>query len=324
LEEPNRVDALDLATTNLTSPPILAFALGIIAALIRSDLRLPEPIYIFLSIYLLLGIGLKGGVALSETSFAEIWAPALATLVIGIAIPLWIYPFLRKVGRFSISDAAAIGAHYGSVSVVTFTAAIAFLDLVEEPYEAFMPTLVALLEVPAIVVALMLAKMRLGGGDSFGSAMQEVLSGRSIVLLAGGVAIGLIAGVRGAEQVEPLFVDLFVGVLFLLEMGIAAGRRIGDLRDAGVFLVTFAIVVPVLHGAVGVVVGNAVGLSTGGSTVFAVLIASASYIAAPAAVRIALPDANPGYYLTAALAITFPFNLAVGVPLYYQFATWLS
>jgi hypothetical protein len=317
------VDALALVEVNLLSPMVLAFVLGIVATLVRSDLRMPDDLFTALSIYLLLAIGLKGGAALSATPLAEFWAPGLATLFLGIAVPLWCYAALRRLGRFGVADAAALAAHYGSVSAVTFIASLGFLELVGTQPEGFLPALVALLEVPAIVLALLLARLRGGSADgSAAEAFREIVTGKSIVLLLGGLAIGLLAGQRGIEEVRPFFVDPFKGALclFLLEMGMSAARRFRDLSRAGAFLVIFAIVAPVLNGAVGVLLGTVSGLSLGGATVLGAMAASASYIAAPAAVRIGIPDANPAFYLTASLAVTFPFNLTVGIPLYHAIA----
>ncbi len=320
------MSALELVQANLLSPVVLAFVLGIVATLARSDLRFPDELYQALAIYLLLAIGLKGGAALAETPLADFWAPALATLGIGCAVPLWSYAITRRIGGMSVADAAAIAAHYGSVSMVTFIAALSFMQVVGVPVEGFLPTLVALLEVPAIVIALVIARMHSAetrGG--MGEVLHEVLAGKSVLLLVGGLAIGAASGAAGIAKVAPFFIDPFQGVLtlFLLEMGMIAARRLRDLRTAGRFLLTFALVMPVLHGALGVYLGQLSGLSLGGATVLGVLASSASYIAAPAAVRIALPEANPGYYLTAALAVTFPFNLTVGIPLYYAIAQWL-
>jgi hypothetical protein len=319
------VELLELVRLNLLSPMVLAFVLGIIATLVRSDLKFPDELYTGLSIYLLLAIGLKGGVALSETPFSQLWAPALMTLVLGITIPIVAYVILRRMGSFGIADAAAIAAHYGSVSAVTFAAAQTFLDALEVPYEGFMPTLVAILEVPAIMVALLIARTASGQGGNWREALHELLAGKSILLLIGGMAIGWLAGRPGIAQVDPLFTDLFRGALtlFLLEMGMVAARRLRDLRRVGGFLIGFGIVMPLVNGVVGIWLGQLAGLSMGGAMILGVLAASASYIAAPAAVRISLPEANPSYYLTAALGITFPFNLAIGIPLYYGAALFL-
>lgn len=316
------MDMLELVRLNLLSPVVLAFALGIAASRVHSDLRLPEPVYTGLSIYLLLAIGLKGGAALAVTPLAGLWAPALVTVLLGATTPVWCYGILRRLGRLGISDAAAVAAHYGSVSAVTFLATLSFLDAAGVAYEGYGAALVALLEVPGIVVALLLAHRRLDAGGGLGEAVGEVLTGKSVLLLGGGLAIGWLSGPAGLAKVEGFFVTPFYGalVLFLLELGVVAGKRLGDLRQVGVFLLGFGVVMPVLHGVLGVFLGRLSGLSMGGATVLAVLAASASYIAAPAAVRLALPKASPGLYLTASLAITFPFNLTVGIPLYFAVA----
>jgi uncharacterized protein len=324
------MDPLELLRQNLLSPVVLAFVLGVVAVLVRSDLRLPADLYTVLAVYLLFAIGLKGGAALSVTPFSSLWAPALATLVLGVVTPLFAYAILRWLGRFSVVDAAAIAAHYGSVSAVTFTAAVSALQSIG--VEAFMPALVAILEVPAILIALGLARSSLAsagsasGGGSMAEIWRELLVGRSLFVLIGGVIIGLLSGQRGLQEVSAFFVEPFKGalVLFMLEMGMVAAARLRDLRKAGLFLVVFGILVPVIHGAFGVALGTLAGLSVGGASVLGVMAASASYIAAPAAVRIALPQANPAFYLGSALGVTFPFNLSVGIPYCFALANWMS
>ena len=315
---------LDILAANLLSPIILAFVLGVVASLVRSDLRLPDALYNALSIYLLLAIGLKGGVELNKTPLGEFVGPALLTLFLGLLTPITAYNVLRKLGRFDRVNAAAIAAHYGSVSAVTFIVAITFGTVTGQAPEGFMPALVAILEVPAIVVALMIAFTRDKRAGSWQDALHEVLAGRSVILLVGGLLIGLAVGPEGFEPVAPFFVSGFQGALalFLLEMGIVAARRLKDLREVGLFLVGFGILLPILHGLLAVWLGGLVGLSMSGSAVLGAMVSSASYIAAPAAVRIALPEANPTFYLTASLGITFPFNVTLGIPLYYTFAEW--
>jgi uncharacterized protein len=317
--------SLDLLAANLLSPVILAFVLGVVAALARSDLRLPDALYNGLSIYLLLAIGLKGGVELSRTPLAEFAGPALATLALGIATPIIAYNVLRRLGRFDRVNSAAVAAHYGSVSAVTFIVAITFAGATGRTAEGFLPALVAILEVPAIVIALMIAFTREKRAGSWQSALHEVLAGRSVVLLVGGLLIGLAVGPEGFAPVAPFFVAGFQGALtlFLLEMGVVAARRLRDLRTVGAFLIAFGVLLPIVHGLLGVWLGGVSGLSAGGSAVLGAMVSSASYIAAPAAVRIALPEANPTYYLTASLGITFPFNVTLGIPLYFAFADWL-
>lgn len=322
--ESYNVDTLELLRTNLLSPAVLAFALGITATLVKSDLKIPEALYTTLSIYLLLAIGLKGGAALATTPISLVWKPALATLALGVITPLLSYATLRRLGRFDVVNAAALAAHYGSVSAVTFIAATAFMQAAQEPIEGFLPTLVAILEVPAIVIALLIARQSLGGG-SLGEAVREIFAGKSILLLVGGSLMGFLTGPDGLKQVAPVFVDPFRGVLvlFLLELGMVAAKRLRDLRAVGGFLIGFGIAMPIVQGSLGVWLGSLAGMSVGGAMVLGTMAASASYIAAPAAVRIALPQANPSYYLTASLGITFPFNLTLGIPIYYALSRWL-
>lgn len=312
------MDSLHLAIENLTSPPVLAFVLGALAVALRSDLRLPDPIHTWLATYLLLAIGLKGGHALRGVEVGEIVAPAGATLVLGIVIPIVVFLVAWKVIRVGLSDAGSLAAHYGSVSVVTFTAAITFAASAEFRVEPFMTSLVALLEVPGIVVALLLVSMRREGTD-LRAAIQEVLTGRSVLLLVGGLVIGFVTSEAAFLRVEPLFVDLFTGflVLFLLDMGATAASRLKESRGLRLGVVVLALAAPITFGIVGVLAGAVVGLSVGGAAVLGAMAASASYIAAPAAVRTALPDADPGLSLGAALGVTFPFNLAIGIPLLF-------
>lgn len=309
-------------TANLLSPVILAFVLGAIASLVKSDLRLPRSLYDALSIYLLLAIGLKGGVELSKTPFSEFVGPAVLTLILGLLTPVIAYNVLRRLGKFDRVNSSAIAAHYGSVSAVTFIVAISFGAMTGRPAEGFMPALVAILEVPAIIVALMIAFTRDKRAGSWKDAMHEVVSGRSVILLVGGLIIGFLVGPEGFEPVKPFFVGGFQGALtlFLLEMGIVAASRLKDLKKVGLFLVAFGVLVPIFHGALTIWLAQFTNLSVSGAAVLAAMVSSASYIAAPAAVRIALPEANPTYYLTASLGITFPFNVTLGIPLYYFLA----
>lgn len=335
---------------SLLSPMVLAFVLGIVATAMKSDLKFPEELYTALTIYLLIAIGLKGGYKLSMTSFSEFIYPGLAALALGVVIPIWAYQILLRMGKFDIANSAAIAAHYGSVSAVTFGEAIAFHDnlkaallehnpaLTQEAlklaggvYEGFMPGLLTIMEFPAIIVAILTARLAAGknadsnGNGSLGKVMQELVAGKSSLLLIGFLIIGMICGKRGWEQVAPFFEAPFRGILalFLLEAGLVTGRRLGDLKKVGGFLIGFGILMPILHAMLGIYLGKLAGLSLGGATILGVLAASASYIAAPAACRVALPQASPTYYLTASLAITFPFNIIIGLPLYHYFAKLL-
>lgn len=317
------MEILEIVRLNLMSPMVLAFVLGIIAVLVNSDLEIPDQIYSIITVYLLLAIGLKGGFDLAKSDIGDFIMPALATIFIGGAMPVWSFFILKRLGGYTVTDSAALAIHYGSVSAVTLSAAIAFLGELGESFEGFMPTMYAIMEIPAVIVGLWLAGRRAGADTSDSvNQLKAALSGKSFLLLGGGVLIGYLSGEAGSEAVAPFFVDLFPGVLtlFLLEMGMLVGRRLADVRKAGTFLLGFGLVMPVFHAVIGIALGQLAGLSIGGSMILGTLAASASYITAPAVVRASLPSANPGYYLTAALVITFPFNLIVGLPLYYEVA----
>ncbi len=331
----------DILWLNLCSPLCLAFVLGMVARVVKSELSLPRDLYTALSIYLLFALGLKGGVELSHTSIKEFLWPALVTIALGCFTPISAYLVLRKVCRFGIADAAGIAAHYGSVSAVTFIAAQQFVTSMQYPAEGFMPTLLTLLEIPGIQIALaigailtarqtMIDKQVSKANEDeprprpMWEVLHEVITARSMILLVGGLVAGLLMGDIGYKPVKPFFEDMFKGALtiFLLEMGLAAGSRLGDLFKAGPALIAFGTIMPLIHGSVGACLGAWAGLSVGGTTVLATMAASASYIAAPPAVRMMLPQANPTYYLTAALAITFPFNLIFGIPFYLSISKW--
>lgn len=295
---------------------VLAFAVGVGFRVARAGLVLPDGLYRAMSVYLLFAIGLKGGAAVAATPVSELWAPVLVALAAGVAIPIGVIVIARRLGGMSLVDAAALGAHYGSVSVVTFLAAQAYLDAAGAAYEGFMPGLLALLEAPAIAVGLIIGT---GAHRGVRASARSVWREPSLAFLLAGLVLGGLVGGEGLASVEPVFVDPFAGVLtlFMLQLGAIVAERLRDIPRAGLFLVTFGVLVPLAHGALGVALGWSIGLSAGGATLLATLLASASYIAAPAAVRAALPEANPAYYLTASLAITFPFNLAVGIPAYH-------
>lgn len=306
-------------------PVILFFLLGVIAGLARSDLKIPAVLYESLSIFLLLAIGLKGGVELARQSLSELLLPALVVVGIGALLPLIAFPVLQRLGRLSRADAASVAAHYGSVSVVTFAVGAAYLANMGQEYEGYMVVFLVLLEFPALMIGVWLAKR--GQGDSnMGKVLHEVFAGKSIVLLVGGLLIGWMAGSDGLKPLDNVFFDLFKGLLaiFLLEMGLVAAGRIGDLKRAGAFLLGFAVAMPLFAGALGALTASLLGLSVGGAALLATLYASASYIAAPAAMRIAVPEANPALSIGAALGITFPFNLVIGIPTYYWLASRLE
>ncbi len=310
-------------TGNLLDPIVLCFIVGLTAGLLKSDLKLPDQLYETLSIYLLFAIGLKGGVELANASLGAVILPTIATITLGVVIPILAYNLLRRLGRFERTDAAAIAAHYGSVSAVTYAVVLSFLIQADIAYEPYVAVLLVVLEVPAIAVGILIARMRASKGSmKWGPLLHEVFLGKSIYLLVGGLLVGYLSGPQKIESVTPLFFGLFKGALalFLLEMGIITSRRLADLKKTGPFLVGFGIVMPIISGILGTLLGAASGLSLGGTTVLATLAASASYIAAPAAMRMALPKANPTLYLTASLGITFPFNIIIGIPVYH----WMS
>lgn len=302
-------------------PVVLFFLLGLAAGLARSELRLPAAIYDFLSVLLLLTIGMKGGVELARQSLVAILPEVLAVTSLGIILPLVAYPVLRYLGRFERADAASVAAHYGSVSVGTFAVAVAYLNFRGVPFEEYVPVFVVMLEAPAILVGIVMAR-GLSKDTDWATLGHEVFLGKSVVLLLGGLLIGWVAGPTGIKPLEPLFFDLFKGVLalFLLEMGLITAAQFGSLRRHGLFLVVFGVAMPLFSAVIGGGMGWWLELTMGGTILLATLAASASYIAVPAALRLAVPEANPTLSLTASLAITFPFNILVGIPLYHTAA----
>ncbi|MBC7724646.1 MAG: sodium-dependent bicarbonate transport family permease [Burkholderiaceae bacterium] len=314
------------ALTNLLSAPVLAFVLGLIAVAVRSDLRVPEAMTQGLSIYLLLAIGLKGGVALRATDAATLVIPLTLALVLGLTIPVAAFLALRVLTPLGPVDRGAIAAHYGSTSLVTFTAAVVALETASIVVPGYAVAVLTVLEVPGIVVGLLLARRYSALPGSWSATVREIVTGKSILLLVGGLAIGAVIGETGYAPVSPVFTDLFRGVLalFLLALGIEAGTRFSTLRRGAAGLVAFAILFPAVIGTLTVLAATAMGLGVAGSAIFGVLCASASYIAAPAAVKMSLPEANLAYPLTASMTITFPFNLLIGIPALIWLATTLA
>jgi len=305
-------------------PVVLFFALGLTAGVLKADLRLPPAIYELVSTLLLLSIGMKGGIELARQPAEGLAGDLLLTLLLGILLTFLAFFILRGIGRLDRSNAAAVAAHYGSVSIGTFAVGVAFLGSAGISYEPTMPLLLVLLEIPAIVLGILLAR-GLQAGSPWGEIAREVMLGRSVLLLLGGLFIGWAAGPDGLNPMAPLFFDLFKGILaiFLLEMGLIAADHLGGFRRYGLFMGAFALLIPPLFAMIGLGFAVLMGLSLGGAILFATLAASASYIAAPATMRSAVPEANPALSLTAALAITFPFNILVGIPLYREAAEWL-
>ena len=339
---------------------VLFFLLGLFARLVKSDLALPAALYETLSIYLLLAIGLKGGIELSKQNLSSV-APQIAfCIVLGFTIPFLLYPFLRKLTGLNGYDAASVAAHYGSVSVVTFAVASAYLTAQKIPFESHAALWVALLEAPGILAGILLARWYaaaiptsavLASPDAviakpsqFSNAVpsnvalgvkstnvwrnlaHDVFLGKSVLLLAGGLLIGASMGESGTAPIAPVFTVMFKGVLalFLLELGLVAGARLGELRKYGLSIIAFAILAPLALACLGAAGGKLLGLSLGGIAIMATLASSASYIAAPTAMRIAVPQANAALSITAALGVTFPFNVIFGIPLYLKLAQTLA
>ena len=336
---------------NLLTPIPLCFLLGIICTRIHGGIKIPKDLYYSIAIFLLMSIGFIGGHELAHEYQAHgvstIWKPALVTLFLGCVTPITSYLVLRYLGGLSIADSAGIAAHYGSTSAVTFAVANSFVDQTGHPANSYLPTLVTILECPGIAIALVIgaalsAKERAARAaesgrtareSKLGEALYEVITGQSIMLMAGLLVIGFVATIFMPEKGFQPFYDffqskgmLFRGALciFLLEMGLVAGEKLGDLIKVGPFLVAFGILTPLVHGFIGVYLGHLAGLNLGGCTVFGAIVSSASYIAAPPAVRLTLPEANPTLSITAALAITFPFNIAFGIPIYFEMAKWVG
>ena len=305
----------------MTEPIILFFIFGVLAGLMKAELRLPSQIYDFVSTLLLITIGLKGGIELAKQPFLSLLPQIVAVFLMGVLIPLLAFPVLKLLGKFSRADAASIAAHYGSVSVGTFAVAIAFMGTNNIYFEEYMALLLVILEIPAIIVGIVLAK-GLSKQTQWGEVAHEIFTGKGILLLLGGLFIGWIAGEEALGSIKPLFFDLFKGILalFLLEMGIIAASKLGALRQYGFFLLMFGITMPLVSAVIGIGVGLLLELSIGGTAMIAILAASASYIAVPAAMRLSLPEANPTLSLTASLGITFPFNVLIGISLYYELA----
>ncbi|GLQ36409.1 sodium-dependent bicarbonate transport family permease [Rhizobium albus] len=313
----------------LFSPMVLFFGLGALAAIARSDLTVPEAAGKLMAIYLMVAIGLKGGVAVvAEGVTGDLVVAALIGLALSLVLPLTAFWLARTFARQSRVDAASIAAHYGSVSVVTYVAGIEALKLAGLPASGYMVAVLALMEMPAIIVALVLAKRTTTGVSALPGRrlMHEALFNGSIVLLVGSFVIGLVIGSEGYAQIAPVFEAGFRGVLclFLLDMGLIAARRLIETRSLTLKLGLLAVVMPLLHGFVGTALGTMAGLGTANAAAMGILAASASYIAVPAALRMTLPEANAGTSLAMSLGVTFPFNVTLGIPLYIWMAQSLA
>lgn len=314
-----------LILSNILNPPVLFFFLGMLAIFLKSDLEIPQPLPKLFSLYLLLAIGFKGGYEITESGInPEIAMTLLAAIFMASAVPVYSFFILRvKLDTF---NAAAIAATYGSISAVTFITAQSFLKILNISSGGHMVAALALMESPAIIVGIVLVRLfsrnqeNAKGEFSWGEVLREAFLNGSVFLLIGSVIIGTLTGEKGWEKLHPFTQDIFYGVLafFLLDMGMVAARRIKDMRKTGSFLIAFSIFMPVANAIVGIIIAKLIGISEGNSLLFAVLCASASYIAVPAAMRMTVPEANPSLYVSMALALTFPFNIIIGIPLYFN------
>jgi uncharacterized protein len=311
----------------LTSPIILFFVLGIIAGFARSDLAIPEALAKGMALYLMASIGLKGGVSVAESGFtAQLGMAAIGGMVLSFLLPFPAFFLLRKFGQLNRIDSGAVAAHYGSVSLVTFVTAQEMLNGAGLPAAGFMVAVLALMETPAIITGLMLARRGAAKSDAGGGLLHEVFLNASVVMLVGAFVIGLIAGKDGFAPIKPVFDGGYRGILclFLLDMGLIASRRIVQSKALTVRLAVLAIALPLINGTIGTVLGVLLGLDQGTAAMLGILAASASYIAVPAAMRMALPEANPGVYLSMSLGITFPFNIVIGIALFAALARMLG
>ncbi len=313
---------LSLVISNFLNPPILFFFLGVTSVLVKSDLEIPAPIPKLFSLYLLLAIGFKGGVELAKSGVSQ---AVILTLVLAIMmsalVPVYTFFILRL--KFDPFNSAAIAATYGSISAVTFITASSFLSALKIPFDGYMVAALALMESPAIIVGLILVNLfAYKKGESsetnWPEVLQEAFLNSSVFLLVGSLLIGILTGEHGGQVLKPFTTDIFYGVLtfFLLDMGLVAARRIKDLQKTGAFLIAFAILIPLLNAAIGLLIARSINMPQGNALLFTVLCASASYIAVPAAMRMTVPEANPSLYISSALAVTFPFNILIGIPLY--------
>jgi len=341
------MDILQLIQSNLLTPIVLFFLFGIIAARIKSDLKMPEAISEFLPIYLLAAIGLHGGIEMRKTGFEEMLIPMLVAIGLSLLFTLNHYQILRRLGKFNFFDSYALASTYGAVGAVTFSEGLSFLKNQGVSSEGYLAAILAVLEPVAFILAIFLTNMAVSKQirtkkqsisddeeldigmkqtkTKLSQVLKESITGKAIVILLGSIVIGYIIGKEGFEPISIVFDELFTGaiVIFMIEMGIIAGQRLEDIKKVGIFLTSFSIIIPTINGIIGVLVSTALGLSLGGAVMFGLLLASASFIAAPAVLRHAIPQANPSLYITSALGITFPYNIIVLLPIMFTISTWV-
>ena len=341
------MEILQLIQSNLLTPIILFFLFGIIAARIKSDLKIPEAISEFLPIYLLAAIGLHGGIEMRNTGFENMLIPMLVAIGLSLLMTLNHYQILRRLGKFNIFDSYALASTYGAVGAVTFSVGLSFLKNQGVTSEGYLAAILAVLEPVAFIMAIFLTNMAVSKQirqkkksfttddtsdlnmgiqetkTKLSQVLHESVTGKAIVILLGSIVIGYIIGESGFDSIKIVFDEMFTGaiVIFMIEMGIIAGQRLGDIKKVGIFLMAFAVIMPTFNGIVGVLIATVMGLSLGGSVMFGLLLASASFIAAPAVLRHAIPQANPSLYITSALGITFPYNIIVLLPIMFAVST---
>ena len=308
----------------LLQPAILFFLLGVLAVIVKSDLEIPDSVLQILSLYLLFALGFKGGTELQNTEFSfSVVVPLITAVAASFLIPLLVYPLIRR--KFGVADSAAVAATYGSVSAVTFMTSVSYLEARGTPFGGYMVAALALMESPAILTGLILARMNSAKSDgqkiSWGCVIHECFANKSVLVLLGSLLIGFVTPPTGAKALYPFVSHMFPGILcfFLMDLGLVAARRFSDLRSAGWLPFLFGLTFPLVSGSVATFVAHSVGMSMGDAFLFAMLCASGSYIAVPAALRAALPEANPSIYVALALGVTFPFNLLIGIPMAYTF-----
>ncbi|MGY5142539.1 MAG: sodium-dependent bicarbonate transport family permease [Nitrosopumilus sp.] len=342
------MDILELIQSNLLTPIILFFLFGIIAARIKSDLKIPEAISEFLPIYLLAAIGLHGGIEMRNTGFENMLIPMFVAIGLSLLFTLNHYQILRRLGKFNIFDSYALASTYGAVGAVHFSVGLSFLKNQGVSSEGYLAAILAVLEPLAFIMAIFMTNMAVSKqnktkqqslGDTssemdlglnqskvkISKVLRESITGKAIVILLGSIVIGYIIGEEGFQSIKIVFDDLFTGaiVIFMIEMGIIAGQRLDDIKKVGIFLTTFAVLIPTFNGIIGVLISTAIGLSLGGAVMFGLLLASASFIAAPAVLRHAIPQAKPSLYITSALGITFPYNIIVTLPILFTISSFL-
>jgi len=316
---------IDLIIQNIMNPPVLFFLLGMLAVFLKSELSIPQPLPKLFSLFLLISIGLHGGYELSKSGInIDVVKGLFLAILMASIVPIYSFFILRM--KIDVYNAVAVAATFGSISAVTFITGITYLQTIGVEYGGYMVAAMTLMESPAIIIGLVLAAIFARQDNSntkektdWGEILREAFLNPSVFLLMGALLIGIMTGEKGWHAMEPLFGDLFKGILafFLLDMGLVAAKRIGDLKKVGFFLIGYAIIMPIFNAIVATSLAYFFGLSKGDAFLLALLSASASYIAVPAAMRLSVPEANPSIYLPLSLAVTFPFNISLGIPLYY-------